>query len=118
MAIKINGELGDIFIENNVIATIVGSVANKCYGVVGMASRNKTDGIVNLLKGDSISKGINVNVQEKGVVVDIHIVAEYGTNINTICNSIVNRAKYTLEHDVGLKVHKINIKVEGIRVDE
>lgn len=117
MAIKISGELGDIFIENQVIAKIAGGVANRCYGVVGMAAKGKKDGIVNLLRGDNMTKGIKVDVADKGIVIDMHILAEYGTNLNTICESIINRTQYTIEHDIGLKVNKVSVHIEGIRVD-
>ena len=48
LAIMINSEYGTVSVENSVIARIAGAVANKCYGVVGMASRSKKDGIVSL----------------------------------------------------------------------
>lgn len=117
MILKTNSELGEVSIANSVIADIAGAVATKCYGVVGMASRNKKDGIVNLLKPDSMSKGINISIEEDGVVVEIHLIAEYGININTVCKSIVNRVRYTIESAVGIKVNKVNVRVEGVRVD-
>ena len=111
MVLKTSGDLGEVTISNNVISEIAGAVATKCYGVVGMASRNKKDGIVNLLKPDSMTKGISITVEEGGVIV------EYGININTICKSIVNRVRYTIENTVGIKVNRINVRVEGVRVD-
>ena len=113
MVLKTSGDLGEVTISNNVISEIAGAVATKCYGVVGMASRNKKDGIVNLLKPDSIS----ITVEEGGVIVEIHLIVEYGININTICKSIVNRVRYTIENTVGIKVNRINVRVEGVRVD-
>ena len=62
MVLKTSGDLGEVTISNNVISEIAGAVATKCYGVVGMASRNKKDGIVNLLKADSMTKGISITV--------------------------------------------------------
>lgn len=117
MVLKTNSELGEVSISNGVIAQIAGAVATKCYGVVGMAARNKKDGIVNLLKPDSMSRGINISVEDGGVLVEIHLIAEYGININTICKSIVNRVRYTIENCVGIKVNRVNVRVEGVRVD-
>lgn len=117
MVLKTNNEIGEVSISNNVISEIAGAVATKCYGVVGMASRNKKDGIVNLLKPDSMSKGINVTVEDDGVVIELHLVVEYGININTACKSIVNRVRYTIENSAGIKVNRVNVKVEGVRVD-
>lgn len=118
MVLKTSGNLGEIFISNNVIAEVAGSVAGKCYGVVGMATRSKKDGLVSLLKSDSMTKGIGVSVSNDGVVIDMHIIIEYGMNINSICRSIVNRVRYTIEKTVGIKVNRVNVRVEGIRVDE
>ena len=118
MVLKTSGELGEVSINNSVIAEIAGAVATNCYGVVGMAWRNKKDGIVNLLLPDTITKGINVSVQESGITIEMHIIVEYGININTICKSIVNRVRYTIENSIGLQVNQVNVRVEGVRVDE
>jgi uncharacterized alkaline shock family protein YloU len=117
MILKTNSELGEVSIANGVVAEIAGAVAMKCCGVVGMASRNKKDGIVNLLKSESMSKGINISIEEDGVVVEIHMIAEYGTNINEVCKSIVNNVRYAIENEVGIKVNKVNVRVEGVRVE-
>ena len=115
--LELKNHNGEITISQTVFANIVGNVINNCYGVVGMASRNKKDGIVNLLKPDSMTKGISITVEEGGVIVEIHLIVEYGININTICKSIVNRVRYTIENTVGIKVNRINVRVEGVRVD-
>ena len=118
MAIRINSDLGEVSVENSVVASIAGAVATKCYGVVGMASKSKSDGVIRLLKRDSMSKGISVRVEESGIVVDLHIIVEYGVNINAICDSIVHNVQYQLEHNTGLKVTKVNVLVESVRVKE
>ncbi len=116
MAIMINSDLGEISIDNNVIASIAGAVATKCYGVVGMASKSKKDGIVSLLKMENISKGIQVSTQDNGIIITMSIIVEYGVNINAICDSIINNVRYKLEHNTGLKVNKINVMVESVRI--
>ncbi len=118
MAILINSELGKISVDNNVIASIAGAVANKCYGVVGMASKSKKDGVIKLLGMDSISRGIKVYAEDNGIVIDMHIIVEYGVNINAICDSIVHNVRYKLEHNTGLKVSRVNVLVESVRVKE
>lgn len=118
MVLKTSGSLGEIFISNNVIAEIAGAVASKCYGVVGMATRSKKDGFVSLLKQESMTKGIGVNVEEGGLIVDIHIIIEFGMNINSVCQNVVNRVRYTIEKAAGLRVNRVNVRVEGVRVDE
>ena len=70
MVLKTSGDLGEVTISNNVISEIAGAVATKCYGVVGMASRNKKDGIVNLLKPDSMTKTIWLQDHQLSVLWD------------------------------------------------
>ena len=118
MSILINSALGEVSVDNNVVASIAGAVATKCYGVVGMAAKNKKDGVIGLLKRDNIAKGIEINVEENGIVINLHIIVEYGVNINAICDSIVNNVRYQLEHNTGLKVTKVNVLVESVRVRE
>jgi len=118
MAILINSDLGEISVDNEVIASIAGAVATKSYGVVGMASKNKKDGVIKLLKIDNMSRGIVVKVEENGIVIDMHIIVEYGVNINAICDSIVHNVEYQLEKNTGLKVTKVNVIVDSVRVKE
>lgn len=118
MQLQTQSTMGEVYIANSVISEIAGAVASKCYGVVGMASRNPADDIVSLLKFDNFTKGINIDAKDNGITVTMHIIVEYGININTICKSIVNRVKYALENNVGLKVNKVCVRVEGVRTDE
>ena len=111
MVLKSSSELGEVSIANSIISEIAGAVAANCNGVVGMASRNKKDGIVNLLKPDSMSRGINISVEDEGVVTEIHLIVEYGVNINEVSKDIVNRVRYAIENDVGIKVNRVNVRV-------
>ena len=118
MAILIDSEYGQVSIDNNVVASIAGAVANKCYGVVGMAAKNRKDGIVDLLKIENMSKGIKVTGEDGGIVIEMHIVVEYGVNIKANCDSIMNNVQYSIEKTVGLKVNRVDVIVESVRVQE
>ena len=118
MAIEFSNEFGEITVSAKMISEMAATVAETCYGVVGMASKNATDGIVSLLKGDNKGKGIKVSFQDNKAVVELHIIVEFGININSICKSIANRVRYNLETMAGVPVKAVNIRVEGIRVSE
>ena len=53
-------DLGIITVNPEVIAKYAGSVAVECFGIVGMAAVNMKDGLVRLLKKDSLTHGIQV----------------------------------------------------------
>ena len=50
---SMNTHMGNIVIDNEVIAQYAGSVAVECFGIVGMAGVSMKDGLVKLLKKDS-----------------------------------------------------------------
>ncbi len=60
MSAKLENQYGTISIENEVIARVAGLTALDCYGIVGMAAKNVKDGIVQLLKRESLTKGIKL----------------------------------------------------------
>lgn len=110
---------GSVVIESEVIAKIAGYVAAMSYGVVGMAYRSKTDTVASLLKKDNYTKGIKVLIgDDNKILIDIHIIIEYGVNISVIGKSIIKNVKYQVSHMTGLEVEKVNVCVEGFRVQE
>lgn len=118
MTLKIDNEYGTINISKEVISNLAGSSAMECYGLVGMASRSTTSGIVNLLKRENLSKGVKVEETENGLVVDLFVVIQFGTKISVVANNIIERVKYSVETITGLKVEKVNVNIEGVKVQE
>ena len=82
-----------------------------------MAAKNVKDGLVQLLKLESLTKGIKMTINENKINLEFHIIVEYGTNISVIANNIISTVKYKVEEYAGLKVEGINIFVDGVRVD-
>ena len=110
-------KLGKIVIDSDVIATYAGSVAVECFGIVGMAAVNMKDGLVKLLKRDYLSHGINVTIDDNNEIsIDFHVIVSYGVSIFTVSNNLIETVKYRVEEFTGMKIKKINISVEGVRV--
>ncbi|MBP3361702.1 MAG: Asp23/Gls24 family envelope stress response protein [Clostridia bacterium] len=118
MSMVFKNTMGNVNVSSKLISDIAAKVTESCYGVVGMAARNKTDGFVNLLRGENKAHGIKVSFNENKAIVELHIVVEFGLNITSTCKSIANRVRYTLETVTGIPVRSVNIRVEGIRVSE
>ena len=117
MLSKTKNEHGTIGVDNEVIARIAGTVAMECYGVVGMAARNIKDGLVGLLKIESLTKGVRLQTHEEGdLIIDLHIIVEYGTNMVAIAQTLMDNIRYKVEESVGIKVREVNISIEGVRV--
>lgn len=118
MVAKINTEFGIISIDDNVIATIAGISAMESYGIVGMASKNATDGLFELLKSDYLVKGIKVYTKDDMLNIDLHVILEYGVKISVVAENIMDRVRFNIEKFTGLKVEHINISVQGIRLEK
>ena len=98
-------------------AKYAGSVAMECFGIVGMAAINVTDGLVHLLKRASLTRGIQVNISEENhVTLDFHIIVAYGVSISAVTDNLISNVKYRVEEFSGMPVDKINIYIEGVRV--
>lgn len=115
---KIANEKGTIYIDKDVIAKIASQAAMECYGLVGMASKNKSNGIVELLKGENSSKGIRVSIDEETLRIELFVIIQYGTKISTVADNIIERVKYMVEKQTGLKINRIDINVQGVRVNK
>ena len=61
-------DLGIITIDPEVIAKYAGSVAVECFGIVGMAAVSMKDGLVKLLKKESLTKGIQVGISDENKI--------------------------------------------------
>lgn len=112
----IKTKVGSVSIDTEVIAQYAGSVAVECFGIVGMAAVNMTDGIVKLLKKEKITRGINVTLKDNKLTLDFHVIVAYGVSIKTVCDNLISNVKYKVEEFTGLNIEKINIFVEGVRV--
>jgi len=111
-----NTHLGNISIDKEVIAQYAGSVAVECFGIVGMAGINVKDGLVKLLKKESITRGIQVTYNQNKLVLDFHVIVAYGVSILTVSDNLIENVKYKVEEFTGIEIDKINVFVEGVRV--
>ena len=108
--------LGKIMIDTDVIATYAGSVAVECFGIVGMAAVSMKDGLVKLLKKDSLKHGINVIITDNKITLEFHVIVAYGVSISAVSDNLISNVKYRVEEFTGLTIEKINILVEGVSV--
>ena len=116
MKCRISNQIGEIVIDTEVIARFAGTIAIECFGIVGMAAISMKDGLVSLLKRDSLTHGINVSVEDNRLTIDFHVIVVYGVSISAVSDNLIETVKYKVEQFTGIEVEKINIFVEGVRV--
>jgi len=112
---KMQTDKGMIRIGSAVFSNITGAVATSCYGVKGMAFRSTTDGLVHLLRRESMSKGVRViNHEDGSVTIELHIIVDNGVNLMEISRSIMHRVKYDVTRLTGVEVRGVNVCVDSM----
>ena len=113
--IGLTNEHGKITYSEDVVINVVGQSTMQCYGVVGMAARNTTGGVWEVIKVGNLSKGVRINYNNYELSIELFVVVEYGTKISEIANSIIQTVRYNVEKYLGLKVSNIKVNIEGVR---
>ena len=111
---RLETERGAITISPDVFTNITGAAATNCYGVKGMAVRSKTDGLVHLLRRESMAKGVRVRFNDDDTVsIELHIV-DNGVNLTAVSRSIMSEVRYIVEKITGVKVRSVDVCVDSM----
>lgn len=115
---KAETTLGSVYVSEEAIAKMAGYIATNCYGVVGMLYHGKVDGLTSFFKKDKISKGIKVDMTDESLVIEMHIMIEYGINMTAVAESICKNVKYQLKENAGIDVSDVKVFIDGVRCDD
>lgn len=107
---------GCVNIANDVLADLAGYAALESYGIVGMASPSLRDGMAQLLPAAKLRKGVRVNATDEGIVVDLYVVIEFGTNLAEVSHNLANRVRYVLTNTAEVHVADVDVHVQGVKV--
>jgi uncharacterized alkaline shock family protein YloU len=112
-----SNENGNINYSEEVLAKIVGLSTMECYGVVGMVSKNASEGLWELMGIENLSKGVKLQLtNENKLQIELFVMVEYGTKISVIANNIIQKVRYSVENYTGFKVSSITVNVQAVRV--
>ena len=115
--IQFKSDQGEISVSSAVFSNITGIAATNCYGVKGMALRSKTDGLVHLLRRESMAKGVKVYCNEDGTIsIELHIIVENGVNLMAVCRSIMSEVRYVVSKNTGVEVSSVDVFVDSMVV--
>ena len=114
---RMQNENGRIRLANEVFTNITGAVATSCYGVKGMAFRSKTDGLVHLLRRESMSKGVKITHNEdESISIELHIIVDNGVNLMAVSRSIQSEVKYHVNRLTNVEVRGVNVCVDSMTI--
>lgn len=113
--IRRENEFGSIAVSNSVYTKIAGNAATNCFGVKGMAIRSVSDGLVHLLRRESMAKGVLVKTNEDGTLsIDLHIMIDQGVNIPALGQSIVSEVRYVVSKQTDTEVREVNVIIDSM----
>jgi uncharacterized alkaline shock family protein YloU len=53
---------------------------------------------------------------DDSLIIRVHVVLAYGIPVPVIANNIIENVKYIVERHTNLRVDKVDVRVDGIRV--
>ena len=113
--IRIVNDSGKISIADDVLMNLAGEAATSCFGVKGMVACNREGDPWQLLRRESMSKGIKINNNDDGTVsLELHIGVDQGVNIYAVAGSIMNEVSYKLSRSTGVPIKSIDVFVDTI----
>jgi uncharacterized alkaline shock family protein YloU len=104
--------LGRVTISSEAVAQIAGHAAAESYGVVGMVPRGR---VPKLLTRDRLTQGIAVRGTGEGLVIDLHVVVEYGLNLAEVAATVRSRVGYEVGRLTGLPVDAVEVHIADVR---
>ncbi len=110
-------ETGEIKIAEEVVAIIAGLAATEVEGVGSMAG-NITNEIVSKLGMKNLSKGIQVEVVDGEVKVNVSINIDYGYSIPEVSSKVQEKVKSTIENMTGLSVAAIDVHIASVAMND
>ena len=99
-------------------ANLAGDAATSCFGVKGMVGRSKDSGPFQLLRRESMSKGVNATFADDGSIsLELHIAVDHGVNISALAHSIINEVSYKVNQATGVPVARVDVFVDSMFLD-
>lgn len=115
--VRIENKKGSICISNEVFTNIAGDAATRCFGVKGMAGK-KENGLYQILRRESMSKGVSVSFNSDNTVsIALHIVVDYGVNLSALCESIMGEVSYKVSEATGVAVKNVDVFVDSMIIE-
>lgn len=114
-----NDSMGTITYANEVIAIIAGVAANEVDGVAAMCSSSSITDVFGRSKNVSkVTKGVKVELGTEEAAVDLYLIVEYGTPIQTCAAAVQENVRKSIESMTGLHVVRVDVHVQGVSFEK
>jgi uncharacterized alkaline shock family protein YloU len=109
---------GSTVIVDSVIAKVAGIATREVAGVyaLGGGAARALGVIRDAMNNTDLGQGISVEVGETQVAVDITLVAEYPTPLQTVANNVRAAVYDAIENLVGMQVTEVNVTITDVHI--
>lgn len=117
LTIDQNGDsTGTITYANEVVAVIAGVAASEVEGVAGMCAGGGISDVFG--RNKNITKGVKVEIGTEEASVDLYLMIEYGTPIQTAALNVQEGVRKAIETMTGLHVVRVDVHVQGVSFEK
>ena len=82
------------------------------------AGRSKESGALQLLRRESMSKGVFISFNEdSSISIALHIVVDYGVNLIALANAIMNEVSYKVSSVTGVTVKSVDVYFDSMLIN-
>lgn len=107
--------LGKVTIAPNVLVTIVQKTTVSQPGVAQLC--DNVPGVKRLLGLHTVGKGVEVNVGDNRVTVDVYLIARRDIDLLRMGRNLQKQIVRAIQHIVGMEVLEVNIHIEDIATE-
>ncbi len=112
--LTLENDKGLITISGDVFTALAGDAATRCFGVRGMAAPKKENGIFQLLRKESVSKGVRITTVGESIAIELHIIVDRGVNLSALSSNIRSEVSYRVAQSTGVAVDSVAIFVDSV----
>lgn len=107
--------LGKVTIAPNVLVTIVQKTASSVPGVAHLS--DSVPGVKRLLGLHTVGRGVEVDVLEDQVTVEVYLVAKRNVDLLQMGREVQREVTRAIEQIVGMQVSAVNVHIEDIAAE-
>lgn len=112
--------LGDISINNSVVASIVRLAALEVAGVAAVGGGFRgVDGIAEIFTKKGDERGVRVDADEVGDYrIEIRVILKFGCQLASVAGLIQQRVVEQVENMTSKNVARVNVIIDGVRTED
>lgn len=102
----------NVVLSEEVVAQMVSAAASEIDGVCGLVPNPS----IKKIFSSKTTKAVDVKYSQNSMTIDMYVKLKMGVNITTLCETIQENVKKTVQNMTGCPVSKVNVIVADIDI--